>query len=388
MDQNKGYLVYNFKEHTGGLDDHLLLLQRFLSISLLLNRVPVITGFHSDIDHNFALPKKVMQFRNYVDLSKTQIFKMKADKTIEQIVSPLQWVSDQDFDSQSFPEKQICYVNIYEGVETEVLEQNVQNIFGKNLESYRVLCIKPVHTADSMSTDLGYASHKMLRLPLRLCPYTVMLQPSQRVEDLTEVVLNHFGTSRGDITNFKNMLNKQYRFGQRIVETARSINCFYACLHVRTTDSPILYDRFYFASLRTQIKRTIKVANLERKSKLYIMSDILKSGYFDFLKLDYQVYRYYDFPELEQLVSGENSSADNYMLYSVEKNIMAYALIQIMPPRNNRQIFPLDASYRIPFFVKGWHKIYSAYMKLTSPKFNLKRSFYLRINLVLKKLGF
>ena len=345
MGQNKGYLVYDFKEHIGELDNHLFLLRKFLSVSLLLNRVPVITGFHSAPHANLGLPRKVVWFQNYVDLSKTQIFKLKPDKTVEQTVSFLQWVSEQDFDLQSFPEEQVGNVYLDEYAHDRAIQVLLEN------ESYTVLCIKfryqkslEVLTAANFLGDAKQFS------------YFTLLQPSRAVEQLTDIVLNRLGTNRNDIIRLKKESMKQPRVARKFMpRVVKLTDRFYACLHVSEKHYNATQANYYFASLRKQIQKAISATNLSSGAKLYIMSDIHDPKYFDFLKSDYQVYRYYDFPELQELVTGRAGSVDNYMLYSVEKNIMSYALIQIVPPESNLLVLRLDASYHVPFFIKVWH---------------------------------
>ena len=379
MNKNKRYLVYNFKEYieSEGLDVYLGVLSQFFILSFLLDRVPVITGFYNNTEHNFDLPKRVVQFQNYVDLSKTQIFKIQSDKIIDQVASSLQWVSEQDFDLQSFPEEQVGYVHVdmHDFKDLSKLSE---------AESYTVLCIKYKRIENEIRIGGSVQAY-----PARTAfPYFVLLQPSQIVEDLTDIVLNCFGTNRNDTISLKDELTKQPRIGRRIVrEVMQSKGSFYACMHVRRKYL-LHHSSYYFSSFRKQIKKAIQVANLGYGTKLYIMSDIHDPKYLDFLKPDYQVYRYHDFPELQRLVTGEADSVDNYMLYSVEKNIMSYALIQILPPGSSSLTFPLDASYRVPFLIKMWWQLrYRIPVALKDHNFNFQRSVYLRINLILEKVG-
>ena len=92
--------------------------------------------------------------------------------------------------------------------------------------------------------------------------------------------------------------------------------------------------------LRSNIQEVVKKAyRWKRKSTpLYIMSNIMDSGYFDFLKPKYDIYRYTDFKELrEQFTCRE--IIDNNLLYSVEKNIMRHAPFKILPDGRNPFIF-------------------------------------------------
>ena len=100
-----------------------------------------------------------------------------------------------------------------------------------------------------------------------------------------------------------------------------------------------------FAASQKQIRTLLSYA-ISKGSRLYIMSDIKNPQHFDFLKGDYQVYRYHDFPELKQLVSGEKEgSIDNVMLSLVERNIMKYATVKILPPNKNSMMYHLNEVY-------------------------------------------
>jgi len=120
-------------------------------------------------------------------------------------------------------------------------------------------------------------------------------------------------------------------------------------MHVRASikDRDFAQRIFPFSSSVQQIQSVL--ANILGKgAKLYIMSDIHQAAFFDFLKADYQIYRYHDFPVLKQLVSGEDGNEiDNVMLYMVEKNIMRYATVKILPPHKNPMLYHLNTIYDV-----------------------------------------
>ena len=59
------------------------------------------------------------------------------------------------------------------------------------------------------------------------------------------------------------------------------------------------------------------------------------------------MYRYYDFLELKNLVSGDSGLVDNVMLYSVEKNIMQHAYIQLFRQNGVPRIIHTNCIYKI-----------------------------------------
>ena len=69
--------------------------------------------------------------------------------------------------------------------------------------------------------------------------------------------------------------------------------------------------------------------NIEKGARLYIMSNEGDKTHFDFLKADYRVYQYFDFPELVEIATGKN--ADNYMLFTVERVLFRSAKIGLAP---------------------------------------------------------
>ena len=122
---------------------------------------------------------------------------------------------------------------------------------------------------------------------------------------------------------------------------------FYACLHLRWSDKAKNYGFVMrqFLTAKAIRRRLNRIADLPRGSHLYIMSDQRDRGYFDLLKRDYKVWRYYDFPQLRSLVpdterSGQNRSrSDNFFLFAVELELMRRAAVQIPTeikiPRHN-----------------------------------------------------
>ena len=65
---------------------------------------------------------------------------------------------------------------------------------------------------------------------------------------------------------------------------------------------------------------------------LFLMSDEENHDYFDSLKNRWKIVRYYDFPELEQLVNQPNPLlSDNYGLFLIEGLVCYQARIKIIP---------------------------------------------------------
>ena len=73
---------------------------------------------------------------------------------------------------------------------------------------------------------------------------------------------------------------------------------------------------------------------LNKGSRVYVLTDERAPNYFDVLKTDYQIFQYFDFPELKKLVEGDRP--DNFFLYEIEQLIFARArtrIAHICPPQ-------------------------------------------------------
>ena len=116
----------------------------------------------------------------------------------------------------------------------------------------------------------------------------------------------------------------------------------------RANDLILYLIKHYYAAQKEQIAYIIKkVCHQHYNIPIYIMSD-MPSSYFDFLKPQYKIYTYRDFPTLKDLFSASSKAIDHNLLYAVEKNIMKYALVKIFPPGRNKLMFDSNASYETP----------------------------------------
>ena len=173
---------------------------------------------------------------------------------------------------------------------------------------------------------------------------------------LTDVVLRAMGTSLADTEKLSAVYrgidfsaNKEDSWQFTVLDNP----LHYACLHARGNDWA-RYASYKQSSSGSHIGSIVKKM-IPKGMRIYIMTDIKKPGYLNFLKKDYTVYRYYDFPELKNLVSN-GSSVDNAMLYSVEKNIMQHAYVKLIRTNTSRVIhtnciYKIRWRYRILSFI-------------------------------------
>ena len=323
------YIVFSLTQRKLEIDIVLGILNAVFLEAFHLGRIPVIGRFTVPPPQNLYVRKDDFRFEDYFDLSKIVV---RAIDRVDKIIKDSQeWIKEEEFDLESYTADKVGWVT------NEVVSQEMN-------ERYDVI----VRKDPKVEYLENYALHKRPEFLLDL-PY------SEKVNQLTDLVLEMMGTSK------ENALSAQYYFLDKVA-TMRSCfdentkkrgssislrKAFFACMYVqgkkgsRLDKQPLLR----FAASPKQIRTLLSYA-ISKGSRLYIMSDIKNPQHFDFLKGDYQVYRYHDFPELKQLVSGEKEgSIDNVMLSLVERNIMKYATVKILPPNKNSMMYHLNEVY-------------------------------------------
>ena len=95
----------------------------------------------------------------------------------------------------------------------------------------------------------------------------------------------------------------------------------YYALSVRRGD--IGKDRF----LADDLVQGVVHCNVPKGARLYVMSNEGDITHFDFLRKGYEIYQYFDFPELAKIVQG--NGADNYMLFTIERLLFISAKVGV-----------------------------------------------------------
>ena len=113
----------------------------------------------------------------------------------------------------------------------------------------------------------------------------------------------------------------------------------YYALSVRRGD--IGKDRF----LSDDSVQGVVHCNVPKGARLYVMSNEGDMTHFDFLRKDYEVYQYFNFPELAKIVHG--NSADNYMLFTIERLLFISAKVGVYPYLENGSL--TDRGYYLSF---------------------------------------
>ena len=329
------YLVFSMTKSKSGIDQIFKTLNVVFLEAFDLGRIPVIDKFAVRSGHNFYCRRDNFKFEDYLDLSAGTIRPI--DKVNSIIKDGQNWIREEDFDLDRY-------------AAGEVLDVSDELISDEMNENHKVIVRRDPTTK--------YIKAHVKKKPAFLLDFPY----SEKINTLTDKVLGTMGTSR------ENALAGQYYFWDK-VGTMRSCfdeqtkargssislrEAYYACMHVSSKRDIRPKDRtmLQFAFSSEQVKTLLSYA-ISKGSRLYIMSDIRNPTHFDFLKEDYHVYRYHDFPELAQLVSSEQGSAvDNVMLHLVEKNIMSHATVKIIPPRKGMMMYHLNEVYDLSLLKK------------------------------------
>ena len=298
-----------------GLDGKIRDLSSLWGKALTLKRIPVITNQPPNTNrHNFGKPLNNFTWPKYLDLDKTEAYKLNEDGTIKREPFPLHYVLDSDLNIKSYSQNQIHTVPL-------------EKLYDRDNEKYKLLLVAP---------SIGPPTP----------PYYIRFIASQAVNDLTDSVLTRLGTSRVAMQDAQELLCSRCST-KNLFEKIKDEKFFYSCLHIRANDALFVDYRFFHAALPSNIKKLVYRA-CPRGTKLYIMSDIHDAKYFDFLRNRYDVYTYHDFPELKNLVHKDSHFADNHLLFMVEKNIMDHALVKLAAHRRSLYHFQSDFTYHTP----------------------------------------
>ena len=297
------YLVLRMPEESAGLDHVLALVRGAIKEAIYLKRILIIDKCTMHEVHNLG-HELSLDIERYINLNKTRIYKTDENGSIKELDNPLRLMPAKDFNHNKYSEELVLRLS---GIAPISEAQN---------NKYEVV----VRTA----RDRSYGG------PVYPDMLTIALYPSDKVEYLTDMVLRAMGTSLSD-TRKRSAVHRGIDYTSNRDTWQNTIldsPLYYACLHARGNDVST-YAYFKQASSSSHIRDIIK-QKIPRGMSIYIMTNIIKPGYLSFLEKDYIVYRYYDFPELKNLVSGGKSSVDNAMLYSVEKNILQHAYVKLV----------------------------------------------------------
>ena len=314
-----------------GFDAQIRHLTQSVKVALTMKRIPIIMNGFSSRRHRLDKSNKaaLVDMRRYINLPKTEIFALKSNGEIEQSET-FQYIHEQDFDFDSYSKDQIRYIDHTQ-------------IFDDENENYSVVCmLNPEYISGQKEIPkFGKRLYTGFKIPL-IPDYLIIFPPSKLVNNLTDVVLNYFGTTRKDMKLLSSIL---YEFSNlRCGDTGlyyEDLN-YYACLHVRYMVNTRRAREMLKKSseLSKYVKKIVGTAYARNNKSipLYIMSNIMDDDYFNFLKPRYDIYRYTDFDELRERFSRKEE-IDHNLLYAVESNIMRHATVRIFSSHRNTSIF-------------------------------------------------
>ena len=334
MLQKKGKYLYFAYDIYAGLDDQITILELMMTAALSLQRILIVKDTETASQHRTSKKYIPFDWARYVDLAQTKIAEIMSDGSVKEIKSTFLWLHEKDFNFKEYASEQIHYID-------------GDQLYDSENEHYSVLYVSKIQIARTKKNretlkaqGITISWHYNL---IYKAAYHVSLSPSSRVDELSDAVLHQFGTDRQSSDYMQTTLNSKTRLKKHDFRFN-----YYICMHIRAKDRALIDEHHYHAMQKKQIKSIVKtVSNMHCNIPIYIMSDI-RAGYFDFLRPEYQIYTYRDFPVLKELFDSKEKPVDHNLLYAVEKNIMKYALVKIFPPGRNRLRLDTDASYEIP----------------------------------------
>ena len=328
----------------GGLDSLIYDLELTINTALSMKRIPIIQKFETSRKHRLDNIKKnsVVDWNRCINLSETKILAVTPDRAIKEISDTLQYVYKRDFNFDLYLKNQIRFID-------------KTQIYDEANNQYPVICLMPSRHLSEQNKLLVLFNelHLKSRVDTYYNPsFFIDFLPSRKVNDLTDIVLNHLGTTRASIKTLSNILYEipEVRYTDKKIHH-EDLN-YYACMHVRyEADNQKALELLKKSSaLRRAIKKVLNVVYTRNHKSLplYIMSNITSGDYFDFLKSKYNVYRYTDSKEFREQLS-QNQETAHILLFMVEKNIMKHAIVKILSFQRNQFIheYPWQQMRRI-----------------------------------------
>ena len=225
MMQKSGQYLYVPYRKGGGIDAILLHLERIINIALSLGRIPILKEMKSSSQHRLdnRNEKVLINWDRYIDLSATKILKVK-DGITEEVPEALQYVYQKDFDFGAYSEDQIRYID-----KTQAHDQVN--------DQYPIICLLnsndlkslPEHPNIEKLNYRGGGGYLLSGDLIFIAP-----PPSQAVNNITDIVLSHFGTTRESVQKLSNTfyaLTKRRRDLHKKL-CSKAAGC-YVCMHVR-----------------------------------------------------------------------------------------------------------------------------------------------------------
>ena len=328
MLQQSGKYFYASYREEGGLDSKICDLEIIISIALSLKRIPIIKESKVSAMYNAAAENVPIDWERYINLTETRILRVEQGR-IKELPNTLQYIHERDFDFDAYSKKQIRHIN-------------ENQLYDKENESYPIICLSNTKKGESPRGIISKFYEKS-DYPKKvdtgvLLPFLVIFSPSREVNDLTDIVLSCFGTERAKLKSLSDIFYSHYRlYDQNDICRRNDLN-YYACINAQSERdcnfASLLMNKYM---IKNKVKEAVRKTQGRwiKKVPFYIMSNIMETNYFNFLKSKYDIYRYTDFKELEERLI-QDGVIDYNLLYMVESEIMRHALIKVFPDKMNR----------------------------------------------------
>jgi len=316
------YLIISLSIETKSIDHALELLKKSIAEAIFFNRNLVIGTFSIKASGNLGHTLKNMNYNRFIDLSKTQICTINSGN-IKQINKALSYTDAENFNINEYSDDEVLLLK-----DSRTITPELNN-------RYKVISRR-------ITTEYVNSYPDIL----------VRFHASSEIDQLTDTVLRTMNTSLSNV-KIRNSIHYgvDYSANQDSLKKKKPLHpTYYACLHIPHNNYSMT-PTYAYSTSRRQIKKTFTHLNIKKQTTVYMILDTPETKDYDSLKKYCQLYSYYDFPELRALISGDYGQEINYaMLYSVEKNLLQYAAIKIIPfqPLSGLPIIYNDSSHNIP----------------------------------------
>ena len=327
LQESGKYFYVPYGQKQGGIVSKIHYLELIISIALSMKRIPIIEEEKFFLICDGCAMSTSINWKQYIDLSKTRILKIESGG-IKELSDTLYYLCKQDFDFNSYPKNKIRYINSHQ-------------IYDEENEQYPVVCLLQSRDIEKLQLVRSKPYLGTNENRFGAPTFLIIFSFSQEVNDLTDIVLDYFGTRRENMKLLSDIFSHSFRIEHLWGNSLARISQSYACMNLRsernTGATPRLINK-YVATMKVQ--EVIRKVRKQKGKKLpfYIISDMENTDYFHFLSTKQNVYRYGDFRELKERFI-QSKIIDYNLLYLVEDNIMRHAVIKILPAEVNNFSF-------------------------------------------------
>ncbi len=324
LQESEKYFYVPYGKEEGRIDSKIHDLELIISTALSMKRIPIMEEGRFPIIYDGCAMSASINWEQYIDLFKTRILKIESGG-IKELSDTFCYLCKRDFDLNSYPKSKIRYINSHQ-------------LYDEENEQYPVVCLsqsKDIEKLQLIRSIPALSANDINRSNVPL--FLVIFSFSQEVNDLTDIVLDYFGTRRENMKLLSDIFSRSFREQHLGINSLLGISQSYACINLRYEKNigvpPRLINKY---AARMKVQEVIRKVRKRKSKKLpfYIISDMANTGDFNFLSPKQNVYRYGDFKELKERFI-QSKIIDYNLLYLVEDNIMRHAVIKILPAEIN-----------------------------------------------------